>query len=272
MKIFLYETINDLSLFFQTPSHKIPFLSADLFTFFNQAAERYTAEYGDEVTIYTPSDWHEDNPYDGAYTDLVSKDRYELVLVCTPLSAPVGDLLPDEVTFLKQNPDKMFFFNGVLGGYIKGGEALSGTPEEDASLFSGFWQLTLDNFLELNQELVSQLQARSAPDLEDSHTFGTPVVLSPEVYGSTIGSPVFIGKDVKVYNSYIGAGTVLTGNTEVRNSRIYSSFIHDSIVRESPRVESVLIASDSLVEGQTIDSPSRLPYGTTIFSKKGHTY
>ena len=249
-------------MFFQTPSYSTPFLSADLMTFYRQAAVRFREEYNEEAVIYTPAEWNEEHPYTGDYTKLL-EDTYEIVLLASPYSAPVGNMLPDEIAFLKQHPDKLFHNNGVVGGFIRSGFKPT-APEDDPDLFSGFMELTLENFLITNQMLSGQLQYKNTPQALYSKIYGNPAILSENVHNSTIVAPAFIDKNVTVHNSYIGAGTILTGDTTVTNSRIYGSFIHSSQIHNCERVEDALIATNSHVENQILTSPSALPYGSIV--------
>lgn len=249
MRIFIYDTYTDLNTFFNLPSDNLPILGSTLSKFMQDAFERQASLHNDSVTFHRNVE----------YTEHLSED-YEIVLLTSVFSVPVGNISREEIAFLKQNPDKMFQNNGVIGGYIKKPE----TPTQESNIFVNFWELNLDNFLYTNQVLLPQLSLLSPHQTNDSITrYGNPIILSQNVVNSTICYPCFIDKDVHVSNSYIGAGTILLGNTSVSNSRVYSSFVQDTRLSDVKAED--IIASYSVLEGGRM-SKSLFPFGSKVYT------
>jgi hypothetical protein len=273
MKVFLYENYNELSLWFKRPEFTIPFLHTNLLGFLSGGFVRNAIALGEDVQIFLPSFWEEDivspNNY-RYYTGEVPKEleahqkmEYELVFLTSLYSLLLGDFSSADISYLKQSPEKLFSNNGVIGGYLRKGQVL---PKPDT--FDGFAnivELTSANFLNLNQRLVENLNIKSLG--ARARTYGKPTILSENVSeDSTLCYPCFIGKDVVIQNSYIGPGTVLTGNTRVLHSKVFGSFLESSNIVSSNLHD--IISIDAYVENSSLHSPTLLPAGSMIYSER----
>ncbi|MFA5626170.1 MAG: hypothetical protein WC965_01680 [Thiohalomonadaceae bacterium] len=261
MQIFIVDTSSDLNVFFQKSTPNLPFLNTNLLSFMRDGFTRQASIHNEPVEVFFPDTWELDShekKYDGNYSEYL-KDEYNLVFLLSLTTVLTGNISREDVAVLKQHPDTAYFNNGVVGGYIKGEMP---TPTEDSSLFAGFWPVTEDNFLKINQELTAQLSASKAVN-DNITTFGNPVILSESLWNSTICAPSFIGENVSIHNSYIGAGSVITGNTTISNSRILHSFITDSSVENVKQMEGTLVAGGSRLKGVSL-SKSRVPYGSVL--------
>ena len=273
MKVFLYETQSDIPVFFQREDLQIPFLHTNLLTFMGAGFMRNAISLGEEAQVFLPSSWEDSLPtphnysfYSGELSKTLEthqKREYELVFLTNLFSLMVGDFLPEDIAHLKQNPEKLFSKNGVIGGYLKRGQEMP-KPEEFVG-FDNIITLTFDNFLGLNQQLIGNLNIKS---LEvGCRVYGKPVILSENVSdNSTVCYPSYIDKNVVVRNSYIGPGTVLRGNSVIEDSRVYGSFIESSRVVSCELHDT--IATSSYIESANFGRNTLLPPGSMINSER----
>lgn len=269
MKVFIYEDYSELVDFFGLPPNEVPFLGSTLVDFtINALTSQCSLLLGEgEPEIFYPESWGRDNSFSGDYTPLLSEEP-ELVLVTTSSSILVGTISRDDLQYVKERPNHLFYNGLVYIGYISRNGLK--VPTNDDSLMSGFRSVTsLEGFLRLNQALVSRLSYPYDYDLDDSDIYGSPVILSESIHNSTICGPAFIGENVHISNSYIGPGTVIAGNTNIVNSRVYSSFVFDSSLSSISRLENSLIGGSSVVSGMPELADSRLPSGSKVVGSKG---
>lgn len=267
MKVFIYDNPSIINLWFNEPDYRIPFLSTNLLNFNTMGLLKFSNEKRDSLKIFLPNYWDIDNHnyfhhYDGSSVkdtlDAHQTHDYELVFIMSAFSLLVGDLEESDVAHLKQNPDKLFSNRGIVGGFLKKGQELP-TPEEYSGFIS-FVELRDSNYLKLSQELVGNLNFNTVKVA--ATTYGKPSNLSPNISpDSTICAPSFIGKDVVVNGSYVGAGSVLRGNTRLTNSRVFGSVLVDSTASNSTISDSVV--SNSLLDNVTL-SKSVVPFGGVI--------
>lgn len=269
MKVIVYENPNTLNEWFSRPDCKIPFLATDLLSFYAMGFLRLASDIGEEAEIYIPETWKPllgDIAYFKYYHTSTSqaiktfqKREYELVFLSSLYSLFIGDMDKADVSHLKQNPEKLFLGRGVIGGYLKKGQEL---PEpESFPGFDCFVTLTEDNYLRINQDLVSNLSTKSIDEVS-ARVYGKPLILSSQIGGNTtICAPCYIGKDVVVLDSYIGPGTILRGQTRITNSRVFGSYLEDVEISECTLTETV--SSSSSLDGVEFDI-ARLPSGSVI--------
>jgi len=262
MKVFFYEEENELETVFLRPQYEIPFLGITLFDFSKQAFERLAEQINETVEFFVPNNWdlNEKKFFD---LDLTSKlsDEPELVFFTNVYSLFFADLDKEYIQHLKQNKGKAFSRDGTVCTFMSSKDVLK-EPKDDSSLES-FFYVEKQNFLHVNQKLVSRLHP--VPFEGNAKIFGSPVIFSQEISNSTICGPSFIGPDVKIYNSYIAPGTILVGETTIAQSKVFSSFINQSHVSNS-EIESVL-SSDSQVVGLTMKD-SLIPYGGLLLNER----
>lgn len=269
MKVIVYENPNVLNGWFGKPDCKVPFLATDLVSFFTMGFLRLGSDLGEDAEIYIPESWRDDlgdSPYFTYYNTSTSqvlhdsqKKEYELVFLSSLYSLFVGDMDKADIAHLKQNPEKLFLSRGVLGGYLKKGQDMP--APESFSGFSCFLTLTDDNYLRINQDLVSNLSAKSINEVP-ARVYGNPLILSSNIGGNTtVCAPCYIGKDVVVTDSYIGPGTILRGNTRVINSKVFGSYLEDTEISES--IVNDTVSSSSLIDDIELDI-ARLPFGSVI--------
>jgi len=251
MKVFIYDSPNELNIIFGEHDSLIPFLGTNLLNFSTMGIIRNAQQTGEGHTIYLPDSWEVTNTsLYSFYTNVIEtlKDRqtkeYELVFLMSVFSLAVGDISKDDIAYLKQHPEKMFQNNGVIGGYLKKGQELP-TPEEFTG-FDAFWNLDITTYLDISQKLVSQLTVDSIDIPETVTVYGNPSVLSDKISNSTICAPSYISREASVVNSYIAPGTIITGETKISGSKVFGSFIENSTILSSELTDSIV--SDSLIE------------------------
>jgi len=272
MKVFVYESENSLNSFFRSPEFAIPFLSTNLLSFMGAGVVRNSILLDEDYQIFLPSSWerHIENAssfyfYDGDVKNKLEKHQkreYEVVVLTNLFSLLLLDFFDEDISHLKQNPEKLFSNRGVLGGYLKRGQEL-GKPE-DYDGFKNILELTDSNFLKLNQDLVANLDIESVG--VGARSYGRPIILSKDVSeDSTICGPCFIGEEVSIENSYIAPGTVITGVSRIEESRIYSSFLNEVSIFSS-RVEDSMVTETRMLNGEI--SKSLLPSGSVIVGER----
>jgi NDP-sugar pyrophosphorylase family protein len=273
MKVFVYESDNGVINFFQRPEFQIPFLSSNLLSFMGAGVVRNSILLDEDYQIFLPHSWepHLENSsnfnfYSGDVFNQLSqyqKREYELVFVTGLFSLMLGDFFDHDLSHLKQNPEKFFSNRGVIGGYLKRGQELP-VPEEFEG-FKNFVVLSGENYLKLTQDLVENLSIKSVE--VSARTYGKPIVLSEDVASnSTVCGPCFIGKGVRIEDSYIAPGTVILGNTDIINSQIMSSFIMDSYVDSSSMKDAM--AADATIEKINLSQGAKLPPGSVIIGER----
>lgn len=273
MKVFVYESDSSLGNFFQKHEFQIPFLSSSLLSFLEAGIVRNGVLLGNGYDIFLPSHWKhylEDSPgfryHSGDINNKLSEyqtEEYELVFIVSLFSLMLGDFFDEDISYLKQNPEKFFANRGVVGGYLKKGQHLP-KPEEFTG-FMNFVVLDEENYLRLNQDLVENLSIQSVG--VEARVYGNPIILSNLVSNtSTICGPCFVGSGVRVQNSYISPGTVLVGNTQVIDSTIMSSFIFNSSVKSVHLEDSTL--SEVIIEDVRLTKGTKLPSGSVIIGER----
>lgn len=273
MKVFIYESDSVLVNFFQRPEFQIPFLSSNLLSFLGAGVVRNSIILDEDYTVFLPLSWepHIENSsnfsfYSGDIANQLStsqKRDYELVFITGLFSLMLGDFFDHDLSHLKQNPEKLFTNRGVIGGYLKKGQELSAPEEFDG--FKNFVNLTEENYLRLNQDLVENLSIQSVG--VTARTYGKPIILSENVSSdSTVCGPCFIGKNVRVDSSYISPGTVILGTTEIVNSRVTSSFVMDAYL-DGTSIEDT-IALEATIENVTLSKGAKLPPGSVIIGER----
>ena len=267
MQVLFYDDNSVLNTWFGQPDYKIPFLATNLLNFNTLGFLRLASSRGEVVKIHVPSYWYEDldnknlfTPYDGSsIQDTLANSQaneYELVFIISLASVFVSDLSLSDISHMKENPEKLFSnpVKGVIGGYLKKGQELP-SLDSDFPLFDAFIKLSPSNFLRLNQDLVGQLSVKSVET--EARVYGDAIILSENISNDTvICAPCYIGKDVVINSSYIGAGTILRGHSRLTSSRVFGSFVVDTHLEESEITDSIL--SDSFVQGVTLKN-SLLP-------------
>lgn len=255
MQVFVYDIETDLNSFFQKTSAEIPFLNSDLISFLKERMTAQSLLHKEEVKIHEEFTDH--------IAHLPKDNRYELVFFIPPTTLLVGDISKEDMAFLRQNPGKLYTHNDIIAGYISRESEMVTSPEDEPSLFSGSWVLSLDNFLHTNQMLISQLHLRNSVKGENVTIYGSPLIMSENVRNSTICGPSFIGPDASVEDSYVAPGTIISGVSHLNGAKVFSSFIHNSTL--SGEIHNSLI-TESSVENMTLGSGCRLPNGTVLGS------
>lgn len=269
MKVFIYESNNGVNSLFQLPEFHIPFLSSNLLSFLGSGIVRSSAALDDTYQVFLPEHWRDglenSHPYSfysgDAKNQLDSHQKrdYELVFITSLFSLMVGDLFDADISYLKQNPEKLFMNRGVVGGYLKRGQELPRPEVFDG--FKNFIQLDETNFLRLNQDLVGNLSIDSVES--GARKYGHPIILSDSVnQSSTVCGPCYISEGAVVENSYIAPGTVIVGNCHIINSRVYGSFISESTLENSVLHDAVV--TESNISSVELLKHTRLPSGSVI--------
>jgi len=96
-------------------------------------------------------------------------------------------------------------------------------------------------------------------------TFGEPIIRSENITNSTVCGPSFIGPKVSLVNCYIAPGTIITGESNVSNTRILGGILHNTVVTDS-EFESVISAENIVEHIKLIDST--IPAGSVIRSER----
>lgn len=252
MKVFVYQEDTDLSVFFERPEFAVPFLSSDLLTFFLKGVER--AGLGAET--YLPATWGIEEYRSYSRVELEG-EGYGYVMFAPLTSLIVFDFEESDFIEMKQFPDRLFSNNGVVAGYVDYGKPLP-APKDNDTFFKNIRRVNLTTFLQYNQRLVGNLEAGE----QKRFVYGSPVILTDNVCPrTTVAGPAFIGEHVRIENSYIGPGSVITGTSVIENSTILHSFINSSTVENSEFKDSLI--TDSSIEGVHTED-SRLPFGSVI--------
>lgn len=264
MKVFLFNSHSQLSEYFQEENFNIPFLGSTLFDYNYNAYTRFSKLLKKDLNIFVPVEWKDLLPNTEDYRNIPQKlsDEHELILFTDLLNVPVLDFSMDDYHFLAQNPNKLFSHStGFKVGYLNNKSEIS-KIYEDLEGFSNLVRLNNTNFLKINQALINNYSGTPSPN-----TYGSPVITCPSsnVVNSKISGPCFIGEDVKIFNSIIYPGTILTGRTVVQNSEVFESFICESEVKNST-VKNTLSVLSSLIEVDLKDSV--VPRGSVILNER----
>jgi len=259
MKIFYFAEENALEQLFMKPQPEIPFLNSTLFEFSKDAFTRLGEQINDDVQIIADPAWGSDHePLTTPNILEYLSEEPELVFFTNVFSIFFAGLDKEYIQHLKQNPGKLFMAEGTVCGYLSKDHTLS-EPEVDKTLQSFFF-VNETNFLRVTNKLVGQLQP-SLPEVESNEIYGFPTVLSESVKNSTICGPCFIGPDVVVSDSYIAPGTVITGESVITNSSVFSSVLSDSRL-ETSTITSTLTSGSTLFYAKLKESV--VPYGGII--------
>lgn len=263
MKVFLYpDFTSKVPEYFQEEDYNIPFLGSTLIDFFVDSYGRFAKSTGNELEILVPSFWKID--FTKYYQlSLSLGDDYEVVFLTSLLNIPAVDFSIEDYQYLVQNPGKFFEYgNGFKAGYINKHSNLADFPGKPLPSFNNLIHLNSDNFLKMNQSLVNNYRGEeSMPGF-----YGLPVVAAfrENIINSKICAPSLIGEDVKIINSVIYPGTVITGNTSIENSEIFESFVCEAFIKNSV-VKNSLVALSSVdhvdLEDSVVPKGSMLTYG-----------
>lgn len=263
MKVFIYETDNEITSLFQRPEFHVPMLDSSLLSLLSRSLTASCIELGEDAPqIFLPWDIPNYNYYPGNVLETLQhhqKQDYELVFLTSLFSFMTGNFLSEDIAHLLQSPEKMYFNNGTYGGYLKKGQELP-KPEEYQG-FKNVIPLTIDNYLEVNQNNMHLIRQSTVENPLEVRTYGSPTVFSNDIRGSsTVCAPCYIGKEVTISNSYIGAGSVILSGSVVENSSIFGSYVFSSTVKSSTIHDSIL--SESFLEGHDSIRDSRFVSGS----------
>jgi glucose-1-phosphate thymidylyltransferase len=107
-----------------------------------------------------------------------------------------------------------------------------------AEMVTGWWKDTgkLEDLLEANRMMLSELETRIDGEVDDSSKIVGPLVVEEgaKVSRSSVLGPAIIGRDTIVEDSEVGAFAAISYECEVRGSKI-----EDSIIMERCRIEQV---------------------------------
>lgn len=259
MKVFYFSEENSLEQLFNKPQPEIPFLNSTLFDFSKQAFFRLGEQINEPVELLADPSWgQEHTPLTSPNILEYLRDEPEIVFFTNVFSVFFASLDKEYIQHLKQNPGKLFISEGTICGYLSKNHVLQ-DPEPDKTLQS-FFLVDEENFLRVSNKLVGQIKP-VVPSMESTEVYGFPTVLSENVKNSTICGPCFIGPDVTVSDSYIAAGTVITGTSVISNSSVFSSVISDSRL-EASKITSTLTSSSTLFYTEL--KKSLIPYGGVV--------
>jgi hypothetical protein len=264
MKVFLFNSHSQLSEYFQEESFNIPFLGSTLFDYNYNSYERLAVLINKTLQIFVPPEWDGLLENTETYINVpqnLSND-FELIFFTDLFNIPFLDFSHDDYHFIIQNPNKLFSHaSGLKVGYLNNQSEIS-KLSEDLHGFSNILRLTNSNFLKINQTLINNYSGSPSPN-----TYGSPVIACPSsnIVNSKIAGPCFLGEDVKIFNSIIYPGTILTGRTVIQNSEVFESFICESEVKNST-VKNTLSVLSSLFDVDLKDSV--VPRGSVIFNER----
>lgn len=244
MKIFYFSEENSLEQVFMKPQPEIPFLNSTLFEFSKQAFFRLGEQINEEVQIIAEPGWGEGHePLTTPNILEYLNEETELVFFTNVFSVFFSSLDKEYIQHLKQNPGKLFMSEGTVCGYLSKNHVLN-EPELDKTLQSFFF-VNETNFLRVTNKLVGQLQP-ILPKFDSTEVYGFPTVVSENIKNSTVCGPCFIGPDVVVSDSYIAPGTVITGESVITNSSVFSSVISNVRV-EASNITSTLTSNATIL-------------------------
>lgn len=264
MKVFVYESDNTLIGLFQKPEYLVPFLSSNLLSILEVMFKRYDQE----CQIFLPESW---GPHSGFYSysgDIFAqlekhqKNEYELIFITGLFSVMFNDLEDSDISYLKQNPERLYVSGGVVGGYLKRGQHLP--RPEDFDGFKNFTYLDETNYIKLSQDMIGKIDLESVST--PAKIYGKPVILSKNISeDSVVCGPCFVGEYVTVRSSQILPGTVILGTSEIVDSKLFSSFVLSSQVSHSSLENAMIIES---VCGGLKLSGGKLPPGSEVVNEQ----
>lgn len=118
----------------------------------------------------------------------------------------------------------------------------------EASKIEGWWKDTgkSEDILEANRLILDDINPKNEGLLKESRLFGRTVVGSgTEILNSTIKGPCIIGKDCKIFNSYIGPYTSINDGCSIEGTEIEDSVImSDCMILNAGRVLESLIGKN----------------------------
>jgi hypothetical protein len=246
IKLFLYENPGKLNEYFQEGDFNIPFLGNTLFDFIISNYKKLADSLNSELEVFIPEYFGDIFVENGIKTyknipQNISTEKRDLVFISNVFSIPVWDFTTDDCVFLKQNPDEFFSHSsGLKCGFISSSSNFSITTKS-LDAFNNLILLNEKNFLTVNQKLINFFRGNSFPGF-----YGEPVIMtnSENIFNSRVCGPCFIGQDVRVLNSTIYPGTILTGSTVVQNSEIFESFLCQATVKNSAVKNSLIVLSN----------------------------
>jgi hypothetical protein len=268
MNIFLLNSYSPIMDYFQEESFNVPFLGSTLFDYHITIYQRLSSEIKSNLKIFVPPEWENIFPNTNTYTNIPKNfsDKHELVFITDLFNLPIFEFTKEDYHSLVQSPGKLYSHKtGFKVGYLNKNSEFSSTPvplENDTGGFLNIIKLNENNFLKINQTLVNNFSGNPKPN-----TYGSPVIAcdASSVVNSKISGPCFIGEDVKVYNSIIYPGTILTGRTVVQNSEVFESFVCESTIKNST-VKNTLSVLSNLEDVDLKDS--LIPRGSVILNER----
>jgi hypothetical protein len=250
--------------YFQEESFNVPFLGSTLLDYHLTMYQRFARELNKELKIFIPPEWEHIIPNGEVYTNIIHKlsNEYELVVIVDLFSLPILDFIREDYQTLSQLPNKLYSHKtGLKVGFLNNKSKIE-RIEEDLEGFHNIVKLDEGNFLKINQTLVNNFTGNPRP-----HSYGFPVIACPDenIVNSKISGPCFIGEDVRVYNSVVYPGTILTGRTIIQNSEVFESFICESTIKNSV-VKNTLSVLSILEDLDLKDSLT--PRGSVIINER----
>lgn len=275
MRVFLFDKHTEINHFFDESDINIPFLGANLFQFNIANYIRWSEVLSQTINIYLPISWQNylPNPDLFHYYDVLDVEKIllerateqnELIIVNTLQNIILKSLTHQEINFIFETPNKVYTQNDLLIFSYNKNTPIE--PNKDTfKALDNFYQITLNNFLMVNENMVSAVLSKSSliqqPTLK---TYGEPIILSEHIFHSTVCGPALVDKDSDVQNSYIGAGSIVIKST-LRDTKVFNSFIYDSSLDKSVLENSIV--SKSIVKGvksknTKLTSGSEIEYDT----------
>jgi hypothetical protein len=163
---------------------------------------------------------------------------------------------------ISQTPNKLHSYKtGFKVGFLNNKSKIN-KIEEGLEGFNNIIKLSESNFLKINQTLVNNFSGNPRP-----HSYGFPVIAcsNENIVNSKISGPCFIGEDVRLFNSTIYPGTILTGRTIIQNSDIFESFICESTIKNSAVKNTLSVLS--IFEDLDLKD-SLIPRGSVIINER----
>jgi hypothetical protein len=264
IKLFLYTNSGSLNEYFQEEDFNIPFLGNTLFDFVVSSYKNLADSVNVDFEVYVPEYVVMENSVVKTYKNIpqcLSENR-DVIFISDVFSIPVFEFSKDDYFFLKQNPDNFFnHSSGVKMGYMSS-ESKFVFSENELTGFNNLVRVNEKNFLSLNQKLINNFKGVYYPGF-----YGEPIVLANKdnIFNSKICAPCFIGADVRITNSTIYPGTILTGRTIIQNSEVFESYLCQSSVKNSAIKNSLVVLSD--LEGVTLNN-SVAPAGSILLNDR----
>jgi hypothetical protein len=231
---------------------------------------QWASTLSENITIYLPESWQVfvPNPENFLYYDVldvesilsnISFDSSELIIVNTLQNIITKPIEKNEFNFVFENEGKIYTQNNLI--FFAYSPKLKLIPNtENFTPLDNFYQISMEDFLFVNQNMVSALNQNNPIQNPTNKTFGNPIIMSENVHDSVVCGPALVDKESHIDNSYIGAGSIII-KTKVHKSKILNSFLFESDVVNSNLEDSIL--SKSNISGLTCKS-LKLPSGSEV--------